>query len=88
MSTKSKKQELPKWFHGELYKEGKTVQNPFSGVEYELTNVELSMYDFIIGAEACIGMGIFNTPQHVKDLQKGLRWFRTNNPGAYMALLD
>ena len=30
MSTKTK-QQLPKWFNGELYKEGATVRNRFSG---------------------------------------------------------
>ena len=46
MSTKTKsKQELPSWFNGELYEEGDTVINRFSGEEYELNNVELSMYD-------------------------------------------
>ena len=28
------------------------------------------------------------TPQNVRDFQKGLDWFRKNNPKAYMALLD
>ena len=37
MSTKEIK--LPKWFRGELYKEGGTVRNRFSGEEYELNNV-------------------------------------------------
>jgi hypothetical protein len=37
---------LPKWFKGELYEEGATVQNRFSGEEYELNALELSMYDF------------------------------------------
>jgi hypothetical protein len=46
MNTESKKksQKLPKWFDGELYSEGGTVKNPFSGEEYELTAPELSMY--------------------------------------------
>jgi len=30
------KQKLPKWFNGELYEKGTTVQNRFSGEEYEL----------------------------------------------------
>ncbi len=30
------KQKLPKWFRGELYGEGDTVRNRFSGEEYEL----------------------------------------------------
>ena len=46
------------------------------------------MYDFVIGASDMVEMGIFNTPQHVADLRKGLDWFRKNNPEAYMVLLD
>ena len=44
-----KEQKLPKWFKGELYKEGAVVRNRFGGGEIELNNVELSMYDFVIG---------------------------------------
>ena len=82
------KQPIPKWFHGEIYKKGGIVRNRFSGEEYELNNVELSMYDFIIGASDCIEMGIFNTPHHVQELRKGLDWFRKHNIEAYMVLLD
>ena len=87
MSTKIK-QELPKWFNGELYEEGGTVQNRFSGEEYELNNVELSMYDFVMGATVAMEMGMFNTPNHIQELRKGLDWFRMNNAEAYMVLLD
>ena len=85
---KTKEQKLPLWFNGELYEEGGTVQNRFSGEEYELNNVELSMYDFIMGATQMAEMGIFNSPHHVQALRKGLDWFRKNNPEAYMVLLD
>ena len=85
---KTKEQKLPSWFNGELYEEGDTVQNRFSGEEYELNNVELSMYDFIMGATITSEMGIFNTPHHIQELRKGLDWFRKNNPEAYMVLLD
>jgi len=87
MSTKIK-QELPKWFNGELYEEGGTVQNRFSGEEYELNNVELSMYDFVMGASITMEMGIFNSDHHIQELRKGLDWFRKHNPKAYMVLLD
>jgi len=87
MSTKNK-QELPKWFNGELYGEGDTVRNRFSGEEYKLNAMELSMYDFIMGATQMAEMGIFNTPHHIQQLRKGLDWFRKNNAEAYMALLD
>ena len=83
-----KEQKLPKWFNGELYKEGATVQNRFSGEEYKLNAMELSMYDFVMGAATMMEMGMFNTPQHVADLRKGLDWFRTHNSNAYMVLLD
>ena len=89
MSTKTKsKQELPSWFNGELYGEGGTVKNRFSGEEYELNNVELSMYDFVIGASVTAEMGIFNSPHHIQELRKGLDWFRKHNTKAYMVLLD
>jgi hypothetical protein len=81
------KQTLPEWFDGELYEEGATVQNRFSGEEAELTATELSMYDFVMGASIMIEMGMSN-PSTVKSLRKGLDWFRENNSKAYMTLLD
>ena len=82
------KQQLPKWFKGELYKEGAVVRNRFGGGEIELNNVELSMYDYVMGASM-----ILETPggyKHtsVTELRKGLDWFRTHNAKAYMVLLD
>ena len=86
MNTKTK---LPKWFKGQLYDEGDTVKNPFSGEEYKLNNVELSMYDFIIGSQMVFEMAPNTvTEQKVKDFQKGLDWFRQHNATAYMTLLD
>ena len=81
------KQELPKWFNGELYDEGAEVQNRFSGEKYELNNVELSMYDFIIGTQLCFDMGV-QDERMIDDFQKGLSWFRKHNVKAYMVLLD
>ena len=80
---------LPKWFKGQLYDKGDTVRNPFSGEEYKLNNVELSMYDFIIGSQMVFErVPHMVTEQKVKDFQKGLAWFRKNNAEAYMVLLD
>jgi len=84
---KTKEQKLPKWFNGELYEKGGTVQNRFSGEEYELNNIELSMYDFCMGATFVIDMGSRNE-KLIKELQDGLYWFRKNNAKAYMVLLD
>ena len=86
MSTKSK-QELPKWFNGELYGEGDTVRNRFSGEEYKLNAMELSMYDFVVGANLVVEMGMSNNSM-ITDLRKGLDWFRQHNAEAYMVLLD
>ena len=79
------KQELPKWFNGELYEEGATVQNRFSGQKYELNAMELSMYDFVMGSTIMCEMGHMGV---VPNLRKGLDWFRMNNAEAYMVLLD
>ena len=84
------KQKLPKWFDGEHYSNGDTVNNPFTGEEYYLNRTELSMYDFIKGAEFMIGMnrGHVKTSEIIDDMRKALDWFRQNNAKAYMILLD
>ena len=87
MST-IKKQQLPKWFKGELYEEGAVVRNRFGGGEIELNNVELSMYDFVIGSSMLMEMSGGYKHTNVNELRKGLDWFRKNNPEAYMILLD
>ena len=84
-----KNTKLPAWFEGMQYEKGDIVKNPFSGEECELNATELSMYDFIIGSQMVMEMTPkMITPKHVKDFQKGLDWFRSNNSGAYMTLLD
>jgi hypothetical protein len=83
------KQQLPKWFTGELYTEGNLVTNRFGGDAIHLSAAELSMYDFIMGATMMMETG--NTPSRyglITDLRKGLDWFRKNNSEAYMVLLD
>ena len=95
---KKNKQEKPKWFKGAWYYEGGTVENPFTGEPAKLTGPELSMYDFIKGAEYTISVNQQNSgdfyiedPAMVKlqkDMIKGLDWFRSENSKAYMVLLD
>ena len=87
MSTKTK-QQLPKWFNGELYEKGATVQNRFSGEECELNAMELSMYDFVMGSTIVLEMAGGHKHTDVSLLRKGLDWFRKNNSEAYMVLLD
>ena len=86
MST-IKKQKLPKWFRGELYEEGAIVQNRFGGGKIELNNIELSMYDFVIGSSILMEMSGGYKYTSVTELRKGLDWFRKHNPEAYMVLL-
>ena len=85
------KQKLPEWFNGELYDEGAEVQNRFSGDKCQLNNVELSMYDFIMGATTVVEMQYdqkIHSEELIKNLRKGLDWFRKHNVKAYMVLLD
>ena len=89
MESKTKKQQKPKWFEGEVYTEGAEVRNPFSGETYKLNGLELSLYDFIIGCQMVFdSMPSSVTNKRVTDFQKGLTWFRVNNPEAYYVLLD
>ena len=88
MNMKETKQKLPKWFNGELYEEGGTVRNRFSGEEYELNAMELSMYDFVIGSTIVLEMAGGYKHTDVSLLRKGLDWFRQHNAKAYMVLLD
>tara|TARA_R100000458_G_C8117482_1_gene137754 strand:- start:149 stop:430 length:282 start_codon:yes stop_codon:yes gene_type:complete len=90
-----KKQVKPEWFDGIVYQEGTTVRNPFSGEEYELNALELSIYDFVVGANLFLEKSFENgvepddkTEKITEDLHKGLDWFAKNNVEAYMALLD
>ena len=82
------KQQLPKWFNGEVYEDGATVRNRFSGEEYELNAMELSMYDFVMGSTIVLEMAGGYKHTDVSLLRKGLDWFRKHNTKAYMVLLD
>ena len=84
---KTKEQPIPKWFTGQIYEKGGVVQNRFGGAEIELNNIELSMYDFTMGCSIMTEMGM-NNSNMIKDLRRGLDWFRTHSPTAYMVLLD
>jgi hypothetical protein len=56
-----------------------TVTNPFSGDSIVLTPEEVSVYDYLKGCEL---VGDY------AGVRKGVDWFSTNNPEAYMVLLD
>ena len=91
---------LPKWFDGTKHKQGDIVTNPFSGEEFYLDRNELSMYDFLKGAEYTLMIiqqqildgKIEKAPKSAQkladDFDKARYWFSKNNIDAYMALID
>ena len=90
-----KKQVKPKWFDGVVYQEGTTVRNPFSGETYKLNALELSIYDFIMGANIVLEEAFDNKVESNEKLDKiyddlhlGLDWFKEHNAKAYMVVLD
>ena len=86
---KNKEKAIPKWFKGEVYTEGDTVTNQFSGADFELSPHELSMYDFIIGTQLMMELQPkVVTAKHISDFHRAISWFRSANVNAYYALLD
>jgi len=80
---------VPKWFKGTIYETGDTVTNPFSGEEFDLNGLELSIYDFIMGSQYVFEMAPKSVKsEQIDDFHKALDWFRKHNIKAYMALLD
>ncbi len=83
---------IPEWFTGEIYEKGSVVRNPYSGRTCKLNNIELSIYDYVIGLNNIIQSlgGVLNpeTGSFQNEMAKGISWFRNNNAEAYMALLD
>ena len=47
----------------------------------------LFSYDLVMGASIITEMG-GGGPGIIKDLRRGLTWFRVHSPEAYMVLLD
>jgi len=78
--AKNSNTEVPKWFNGNVYTTGSTVTNPFYGSKVELNNIELSIYDFIMG---CAYSGKYH-----KDFDRARYWFAEVNSNAYMELID
>jgi len=89
MPSKTVEQTVPKWFKGLVYQEGEKVTNRFSGDSCELTNVELSMYDFIMGSQLVMELAPKSvTQKQINEFHKALTWFRRANSNAYYVLLD
>ena len=67
----AKVQKLPKWFKGITYEKGDIVHNKFSGESYKLNNIELSMFDFIMGS-----VQVFEMQESLnKTIQKPIRYY-------------
>jgi len=72
-----------------IYTKGDKVKNPFSGESYDLTGLELSIYDFIIGCQMVFDSAPSTmTKKRINEFDEALNWFRVNNPQAYYVLLD
>jgi hypothetical protein len=78
--------ELPEWFTGEVHTKGEVVKHPVTGKPYPLTATELSMYNYLTGAQLITEIGI-NHHSVIKNVKKTLEWFKENNPTAYNTLL-
>ena len=89
------KEKLSDWFEGELYTEGANVHNRFTGEEITVNAEELSVYDFIMGAEMYLGMQLEGDDKlessDIKflkeNMHKGIKWFQSTNLKAYKILL-
>jgi len=88
MTKKQVKEQLPKWFEGEVYEIGDEVRNPYSGETALLDAAELSMYDCVKGAEMAMLMGAADIDQCIDVINQGKDWMLAKNPQAYMTLLD
>ena len=91
MEYKPNPNKVPKWFDGVIYEDGGHVTNPFTGAGVDLTNVELSVYDFIKGAEAVLNhtaLPASEAKKLTRTFRRALSWFGNANSEAYMVLLD
>jgi hypothetical protein len=86
LEVSQNEQILPEWFDGELYEEGGYMVNSFTNEKYELNNVEMSMYDFIIGSSSLIEMGKVDA-RNTGSFMMALVWFKENNNAAYKVLI-
>ena len=75
------KQKLPEWFNGITYDEGNKIINPETNEELKLDNLELSMYDFVMGSEMLIEMMGDKSPDlYIQYREEGLEWLKQSNP--------
>ncbi len=87
-SNNTEQKPLPKWYDGAKYTKWETVTNPFSGQSELLSPNEVAMYDLIMGLTMTLERTGYRSERLMKDHRRGLSWFRSANPEAYMTLLD
>tara|TARA_B110000881_G_scaffold49234_1_gene41513 strand:+ start:238 stop:522 length:285 start_codon:yes stop_codon:yes gene_type:complete len=80
-------QQLPNWFQGNLYSTGGKVRNPKTGDSFWLTNVELSLYDYLKGLNYIMEVRGYDS-EFAADVVKLERWFESNNKNAHQALIN
>ena len=86
-AERQQEQHLPDWFQGNLYSTGGKVRNPKSGDSFWLTNVELSLWDYLSGLKYIIEVRGYDQ-ELASDAIKVERWFASNNRNAYQALIN
>jgi hypothetical protein len=85
-NEREQEQNLPDWFQGNLYATGDKVRNPKSGDSFWLTNVELSLYDYLKGLNYIMEVRGYDS-EFAADVVKLERWFESNNRNAYNILI-
>ena len=85
-AEREQEQNLPDWFQGNLYATGDKVRNPKSGDSFWLTNVELSLWDYLKGLNYIMEVRGYDQ-EFASDAMKVERWFASNNRNAYQALI-
>jgi len=80
---------IPGWFEGDIYDEGAIVTD-HEGQPHHLTGVELSLFDFILGASMTIEVyedDDSDSEQSAESIDylaevrdRALDWFKANNP--------
>ena len=79
-SLKGIPSKAPSWFTGTVYAKGEKVTNRYTGKSAYLDGVCLSMYDYILGAEAT-GMVDHDLYDKCKS------YIAAKSPGAYSTLI-
>ncbi|MDC1024829.1 hypothetical protein OAR04_02745 [Flavobacteriales bacterium] len=75
--------QLPEWIDGYIYDEGGEVTGRSSQEVLELNNIELSIYDAVVGTS-----GSYPNEKNKLLVKEGIQWFKENNTKAHQILLE